>query len=90
MVYALINFLIGVILVSQSFKLDRQSTKYQSSSSLVNLILFASANFFSMALTVFLTLKGTKQFALIGGRITYFLFGWLAVSSCDYIFYFSY
>ena len=85
MVYALINFLIGVILVSQSFKLDRQSTKYQSSSSLVNLILFASANFFSMALTVFLTLKGTKQFALIGGRITYFLFGWLAVSSCDYI-----
>ncbi|MCQ2241628.1 PP2C family protein-serine/threonine phosphatase [Treponema sp.] len=85
MVYALINFLIGVILVFQSFRVDRQSTKYQSSSSLVNLILFSSASFFCMALTVFLTLKGTKQFALIGGRLTYFLFGWLAVSSCDYI-----
>lgn len=85
MIYALINCLVGSILIFQSFKVDRQSNKYQSSSSLVNLILFSSASFFFMALTIFLTLEGTKQFALISGRLTYFLIGWLAVSSCDYV-----
>lgn len=85
MIYAVINVIIGVILVFQSFRVDRNSSKYQSSSSLVNLVLFSSTSFFFMGLTVFLTLKGTKQFALIGGRITYFLMGWLSVSSCDYL-----
>ncbi|WP_407400419.1 PP2C family protein-serine/threonine phosphatase [Treponema sp.] len=85
MIYAFLNVLIGVILVFQSFRVDRKSGKYQSSASLVNLVLFSSSVFFLMALTVFLTLKGTKQFALIGGRITYFLFGWFAISSCDYM-----
>lgn len=85
MIYAIVNFLIGAFLVFQSFRIDHKASKYPCSSSLVNLILFSSLNFFFMALTVFLTLKGTKQFALICGRVAYFLFGWLAVSSCDYV-----
>lgn len=85
MIYVFINILIGVILIFQSFRVDRLSNKHQSSSNLVNLVLFSSVVFFFMALTVFLTLKGTRQFALIAGRTTFMLMGWLSVSCCDYL-----
>ena len=85
MIYVFINILIGAILIFQSFRVDRLSNKHQSSSNLVNLVLFSSVVFFFMALTVFLTLKGTRQFALIAGRTTFMLMGWLSVSCCDYL-----
>lgn len=85
MIYCFINIFIGAVLVFQSFRADRQSTKNQSSSSLVNMILFSSMVFFSMGITVLLTLKGTKQFALISGRFSYMLMGWLSVFCVNYL-----
>ena len=45
MIYCFINIFIGAVLVFQSFRADRQSTKNQSSSSLVNMILAAWFSF---------------------------------------------
>lgn len=85
MIYIIINFLVAAYLIYASFSIDKLETKRQSSSVLVNLILFCGTIYILMGVTDIFALKKMNQVALLVGRLTYVLMGFFAVFSCNYM-----
>lgn len=75
-------FFVGLLLLS--FSVDSKKAS-KTSNPLVNVILFNSAVFGMMALTLALCIWAPPQLAKLFGRLTFLLVGWFSISCCCYI-----
>jgi hypothetical protein len=77
-------FAVGLLLLSFSADSKKNSQK-KDINKLVNIILFNSAVYAMMALTLAMCLWGPNQMAKLVGKLSFMLIGWFSVSCCVFI-----
>lgn len=85
MVFLILNAIVAVALIVSSFAIDAKKVKGQENTPLVNSILFLSALFLFMALTIGLCFFAPQKLAYTIGKTMYLLMGWFCVNNCMYM-----
>ncbi|MBP5749135.1 MAG: hypothetical protein J6W63_12320 [Treponema sp.] len=86
LIFFILNVFFAVGLLLLSFSADsKKNSQKKDINKLVNIILFNSAVYAMMALTLAMCLWGPNQMAKLLGKVSFMLIGWFSVACCVFI-----